>query len=79
MPPFALYTYTASDDYVGGTFDVTILAGMMNATLSVVTNVGTFPEDTELFKAILSLSEGADNVVVGVDTAFIQIMDIVGE
>ena len=71
--------YTAYSDYIGGTFDVIILAGMTNATLSVVTNVGTFPEDNEFFKAILSLPEGTDNVVIGVDTAFIQIMDTVGE
>ena len=71
--------YTASEDYVGGTFDVTILAGLTNATLSVVTNVGTFPEDNEFFKAIFSLSEEADNVVVGADTAYIQITDTVGE
>ena len=66
-------------DYVGGTFDVTILAGMTNTTLSGVSNVGTFPEDNEFFKAILSLSEGTDNLVFGVDTAFVEVMDTISE
>ena len=61
-------------DYVGGTFDVTILAGMTNTTLSEVSNVGTFQEDNEFFKAILSIPEGTNNVLVGVDTAFVEVI-----
>ena len=61
--------------------DVTIVAGqrMGNRPVSVPTNQDTIKENSEHFKAILSLPERPSNVVVGVDTAFVTIIDGTGE
>ena len=52
---------------------------MTTAHLSVTTINTTLVEDDEYFKAILSISDGSDRVVVGVDTAFVTIFDSTGE
>ena len=69
----------APSDYLGGTFSVTIPAGSSMANLSVPTIKNDSVEVDEVFKATLTVPRGSDRVVVGIDTAYVTIIDTSGE
>ena len=67
------------DDYVGGSFDVTIPTGTVQVTVPVNTTQDIFVEPDEYFSATLSLPGAPDAVVVGTpDVAFVTITDDTG-
>ena len=68
----------APSDYQGGTFTVKIPAGGTMANLSVTTSKSALVEDDKIFKATVSIPDGPDNLMVGVDTAFVTIIDRTG-
>ena len=71
--------FIAPNDYLGGTFNVTIPAGRSMANLSVPTIKNDTVENDEVFKATLYPPPGSDSVVVGIDTAYVTITDTSGE
>lgn len=72
-------SYVAPSDYIGGTFPVTIRAHETTGSLSITTIKTDEVEDDEDFKATLSNPDGPDNVMIGIDTAYVTILDRTGE
>ena len=69
-------THADPDDYIGGSFIVSIPAGTVKATLNVTTLADNFVEDDEYFKATLSLPSAPEAVVVSSpNMAFVIITD----
>ena len=64
------------DDYVSGSFNVSLQTGKVKVTLSMTTLTSKFVEDDEYFKATLSLPVIPGAVVVGSpEVAFVTITD----
>ena len=72
-------SYIAPSDYNGGTYTVTIRARETMGSLEIPTIKTDEVEDAEDFKATLSNPDGPDKVVVGIDTAYVTILDRTGE
>ena len=72
-------SHIAPSDYSGGTFTVTIPARETMGSLEIPTVKTDEVEDDEDFKATLSNPDGPDNVMVGIDTAYVTIVDRTGE
>ena len=69
----------AFDDYFRHNYNVTVPAGAMEATTTVVTQSNTNIEVDEYFKAVLHPFAECNNLEVGVDTAYVTIIDCTGE
>ena len=64
------------DDYMGGSFNVSLQTGKVKVTLTVTTLTSKFVEDDEYFKATLSLPGAPEAVVAGSpEVAFVTITD----
>ena len=71
-----LPSFSDPDDYLGGSFDVSIPAGSVKVTLNVSTLRDHIVELTEYFKATLSLPGAPERCVVGTpDMSYITIQD----
>ena len=67
---------SAPNDYTGGSFDVSIPAGLVKVTLSVSTLRDHTVEPAEYFKVTLSLPGAPKGCVVGTpDMSYITILD----
>ena len=72
--------FSAPDDYGGGTFTCTILAGVTIINCPTIPTYLNLPSETdEYFKATLSLPGGLPNTQVGPDPAFVTITDRTGK
>ena len=78
MTSFLYPFYPDPEDYVGGSFNVTISAGLVNTTLSLITKEDFVVEPDEYFSATLSLpGHGAPDigVVRSPNVAYVTITD----
>ena len=72
--------FSAPDDYGGGTFTCTILAGVTIINCPTIPTYLNMPSETdENFKATLSLPGGLANTQVSPDPAFVTITDRTGK
>ena len=66
-------------DYIGGVFTVPIRENETMGSQVIQTIQTDAVEHDEDFKAILTIPAGSDNVVIGINTTYVTIIDTTGE